>query len=92
LLEAKNRESTQEPESLTGVSDRLLCVNVNRPRAHPINATTPFSGTAPHRIAAAPIGLHRLRSRWLIALLPHSPASLPIWRDYRPRDERGVPN
>ena len=29
LLEAKNRESTQEPELLTGALDRLLCVNVS---------------------------------------------------------------
>ncbi|MEX3526279.1 MAG: hypothetical protein VB143_01940, partial [Burkholderia sp.] len=41
LLEAKNRESTQEPELLTGVLDWLLGVNVNRSLARPIYATTP---------------------------------------------------
>jgi len=39
LLEAKNRESTQEPELLTALLDRLLCVNVTRPLARPIYAT-----------------------------------------------------
>ncbi|MEX3526405.1 MAG: hypothetical protein VB143_02765 [Burkholderia sp.] len=41
-LEAKNRESTQEPELLTGVLDWLLGVNVNRSLARPIYATTPL--------------------------------------------------
>ncbi|MEX3526692.1 MAG: hypothetical protein VB143_04500, partial [Burkholderia sp.] len=42
LLEAKNRESTQEPELLTGGLDWLLGVNVNRSLARPIYATTPW--------------------------------------------------
>ncbi|MEX3526481.1 MAG: hypothetical protein VB143_03265, partial [Burkholderia sp.] len=46
LLEAKNRESTQEPELLTGVLDWLLGVNVNRSLARPIYATTPLGGLA----------------------------------------------
>ncbi|MEX3611567.1 MAG: hypothetical protein VB124_00570, partial [Burkholderia sp.] len=45
LLEAKNRESWQEPELLTGVLDWLLGVNVNRSLARPIYATTPPSVT-----------------------------------------------
>ncbi|MEX3526798.1 MAG: hypothetical protein VB143_05270, partial [Burkholderia sp.] len=44
LLEAKNRESTQEPELLTGVLGWLLGVNVNRSLARPIYATTPLCG------------------------------------------------
>ncbi|MEX3611554.1 MAG: IS5 family transposase, partial [Burkholderia sp.] len=42
LLEAKNRESSQETELLTGVLDWLLGVNVNRSLARPIYATTPL--------------------------------------------------
>ncbi|MEX3612438.1 MAG: hypothetical protein VB124_05965, partial [Burkholderia sp.] len=45
LLEAKNRESSQETELLTGVLDWLLGVNVNRSLARPIYATTPNKGT-----------------------------------------------
>ncbi|MEX3611695.1 MAG: hypothetical protein VB124_01280, partial [Burkholderia sp.] len=41
LLEAKNREFSQEPELLTGVLDWLLGINVNRSLARPIYATTP---------------------------------------------------
>ncbi|MEX3612293.1 MAG: hypothetical protein VB124_05120, partial [Burkholderia sp.] len=41
LLEAKNRELSQEPELLTGVLDWLLGINVNRSLARPIYATTP---------------------------------------------------
>ncbi|MEX3611998.1 MAG: hypothetical protein VB124_03160, partial [Burkholderia sp.] len=41
LLEAKNREFSQETELLTGVLDWLLGVNVNRSLARPIYATTP---------------------------------------------------
>ncbi|MEX3612422.1 MAG: hypothetical protein VB124_05885, partial [Burkholderia sp.] len=41
LLEAKNRESSQETELLTGVLDWLLGINVNRSLARPIYATTP---------------------------------------------------
>ncbi|MEX3612433.1 MAG: hypothetical protein VB124_05940, partial [Burkholderia sp.] len=40
LLEAKNRELSQEPELLTGVLDWLLGINVNRSLARPIYATT----------------------------------------------------
>ncbi|MEX3612104.1 MAG: hypothetical protein VB124_03840, partial [Burkholderia sp.] len=51
LLEAKNRELSQEPELLTGVLDWLLGINVNRSLARPIYATTPSdnggAGTAP---------------------------------------------
>ncbi|MEX3611896.1 MAG: hypothetical protein VB124_02500, partial [Burkholderia sp.] len=42
LLEAKNREFSQEPELLTGVLDWLLGINVNRSLARPIYATTPI--------------------------------------------------
>ncbi|MEX3612426.1 MAG: hypothetical protein VB124_05905, partial [Burkholderia sp.] len=45
LLEAKNRELSQEPELLTGVLDWLLGINVNRSLARPIYATTPVSYT-----------------------------------------------
>ncbi|MEX3612330.1 MAG: hypothetical protein VB124_05350, partial [Burkholderia sp.] len=41
LLEAKNRELSQEPELSTGVLDWLLGINVNRSLARPIYATTP---------------------------------------------------
>ncbi|MEX3612380.1 MAG: hypothetical protein VB124_05625, partial [Burkholderia sp.] len=41
LLEAKNRESSQETELLTGVLDWLLGINVNRSLARPIYAITP---------------------------------------------------
>ncbi|MEX3527440.1 MAG: hypothetical protein VB143_09575, partial [Burkholderia sp.] len=57
LLEAKNRESTQEPELLTGVLDWLLGVNVNRSLARPIYATTPFAvlvARRPYRYFFAP--------------------------------------
>ncbi|MEX3611888.1 MAG: hypothetical protein VB124_02450 [Burkholderia sp.] len=47
LLEAKNRESTQKPELLTGVLDWLLSVNVNRSLARPIYATTPVRARTP---------------------------------------------
>ncbi len=46
LLETINRESTQEPEPLTGAPDRLLCVNVSRPHAFQIYATTPNNANA----------------------------------------------
>ncbi|MEX3611739.1 MAG: hypothetical protein VB124_01550, partial [Burkholderia sp.] len=59
LLEAKNREFSQEPELLTGVLDWLLGINVNRSLARPIYATTPqcsanvptSSGAGPTRFA-----------------------------------------
>ncbi|MEX3612088.1 MAG: hypothetical protein VB124_03735, partial [Burkholderia sp.] len=68
LLEAKNRELSQEPELLTGVLDWLLGVNVNRSLARPIYATTPsqvttqdnqdyFWDTAP-RERLLPLALH----------------------------------
>ncbi|MEX3611865.1 MAG: hypothetical protein VB124_02315, partial [Burkholderia sp.] len=47
LLEAKNRELSQEPELLTGVLDWLLGVNVNRSLARPIYATTPRRARTP---------------------------------------------
>ncbi|MEX3611875.1 MAG: hypothetical protein VB124_02380, partial [Burkholderia sp.] len=61
LLEAKNRELSQEPELLTGVLDWLLGINVNRSLARPIYATTPrvtinwrdAEIAAPHTFATA---------------------------------------
>ncbi|MEX3612311.1 MAG: hypothetical protein VB124_05220 [Burkholderia sp.] len=54
LLEAKNRESSQEPELLTGVLDWLLGVNVNRSLARTIYATTPHRPAHPAPTSACP--------------------------------------
>ncbi|MEX3612006.1 MAG: hypothetical protein VB124_03215, partial [Burkholderia sp.] len=68
LLEAKNRESSQETELLTGVLDWLLGINVNRSLARPIYATTPrgctnADGRASARPPVCPQGrLHRSTS------------------------------
>ncbi|WP_175743710.1 hypothetical protein, partial [Burkholderia ambifaria] len=42
LLEAKNRESTQEPESLTGGGGPIVVRKRQSPLARPIYATTPY--------------------------------------------------
>uniref|UniRef100_UPI001ABA0F0F hypothetical protein n=1 Tax=Burkholderia ambifaria TaxID=152480 RepID=UPI001ABA0F0F len=44
LLEAKNRESTQEPESLTGGGGPIVVRKRQSPLARPIYATTPPQG------------------------------------------------
>ncbi|MEX3611617.1 MAG: hypothetical protein VB124_00850, partial [Burkholderia sp.] len=62
LLEAKNRELSQEPELLTGVLDWLLGINVNRSLARPIYATTPVStdgSRTARRPASAPQACRR---------------------------------
>ncbi|MEX3612239.1 MAG: hypothetical protein VB124_04750, partial [Burkholderia sp.] len=63
LLEAKNRESSQETELLTGVLDWLLGVNVNRSLARPIYATTPLSQVVEHH--AHSTCSHLRRVLWL---------------------------
>uniref|UniRef100_UPI001ABB0295 hypothetical protein n=1 Tax=Burkholderia ambifaria TaxID=152480 RepID=UPI001ABB0295 len=42
LLEAKNRESTQEPESLSGGGGPIVVRKRQSPLARPIYATTPM--------------------------------------------------
>ncbi|MEX3612036.1 MAG: hypothetical protein VB124_03420, partial [Burkholderia sp.] len=58
LLEAKNRESSQETELLTGVLDWLLGINVNRSLARPIYATTP--SRAGNRAPRTPAAIRRV--------------------------------
>ncbi|MEX3611738.1 MAG: hypothetical protein VB124_01545, partial [Burkholderia sp.] len=96
LLEAKNRELSQEPELLTGVLDWLLGINVNRSLARPIYATTPIEGTpSRHRATARPdqrglaLGfvavlllkfVHRQTGLKLDSVHGHSARSVSIWR------------
>ncbi|MEX3612430.1 MAG: hypothetical protein VB124_05925, partial [Burkholderia sp.] len=62
LLEAKNRELSQEPELLTGVLDWLLGINVNWSLARPIYATTPIIEAKRARACRAPLARRRDRS------------------------------
>ncbi|MEX3612425.1 MAG: hypothetical protein VB124_05900, partial [Burkholderia sp.] len=84
LLEAKNREFSQEPELLTGVLDWLLGINVNRSLARPIYATTPFVAVLLLKF------FHRQTGLKLDSVHGHGARSVSIWQtilDFMPASE-----